>query len=98
VLAVEIVVAVLVLVGVAFIAARPDIEGIDDPDTDHADIGLPDGRLIRSDDIANLRFRTVAGWRGTVRGYRFGDVDATMEKVEEALRAHEGKHAGVPQA
>jgi hypothetical protein len=89
VLVVEIIVAVAVLVAVAFITSRPDIGGIDDPDTDHADIGLPDGRLLRSNDIAHLRFRAVGGWRGTVRGYRFGDVDATMNKVEETLRSYE---------
>jgi hypothetical protein len=89
VLVVEILVAVAVLVAVAFIASRTDIGGIDDPDTDHADIGLPNGRLLRSNDIGQLRFRAVSGWRGTVRGYRFGDVDATMSKVEETLRSHE---------
>jgi hypothetical protein len=98
VLVVEIVVAVAVLVAVAFIASRPDIGGIDDPDTDHPDIGLPDGRLLRSRDIAQLRFRAVSGWRGTVRGYRFGDVDATMSKVEEALRAHEEHARRAPNA
>ena len=92
-LAVEIIVAVAVLIGVAFIAARPDIGGLDDDDTDHADIGLPEGRLMRSDDIPNLQFRAVGGWRGGVRGYRFADVDAAMAKVEEALRAAEGRHA-----
>ena len=95
-LAVEIVVAVVVLVGVAFIASRPDIGGIEDDDTDHADIGLPSGRLLRSDDIANLRFRAIGGWRGGVRGYRFSDVDATMAKVEEALRAAEGRSGTTP--
>jgi hypothetical protein len=98
VLVVEIVVAVAVLVAVAFIASRPDIGGIDDPDTDHPDIGLPDGRLLRSRDIAQLRFRAVSGWRGIVRGYRFGDVDATMSKVEEALRAHEEHARRAPNA
>ena len=88
-LALEIVVAVVVLLGVAFIASRPDIGGLEDEDTDHADIGLPAGRPLRSDDIRNLRFRAVAGWRGSVRGYRFGDVDATMSKVEETLRTYE---------
>lgn len=95
-LVVEILVAVAVLVAVAFIASRPDIGGLDDVDTDHPDIGLPDGRLLRSNDIAQLRFRAVNGWRGTVRGYRFGDVDATMHKVEEALRAHEERAQRAP--
>jgi len=93
VLAVEIVVAVAVLIGVAFIASRPDIGGIEDEDTDHADIGLPQGRLLRSGDIANLRFRAVSGWRGGVRGYRFSDVDAAMAKVEESLRAAEDRRS-----
>ena len=88
-LALEIVVAVAVLVGVAFVASRADIGGLDDEDTDHADIGLPEGRPLRSDDIRHLRFRSVAGWRGGVRGYRFADVDATMSRVEETLKAHE---------
>lgn len=88
---VEILVGVLILVGVAVIASRPEIGGIDDPDTDHADIGLPEGRLLRSNDIAQFRFRAVSGWRGTVRGYRFGDVDAAMGKVEETLRSYEQK-------
>ena len=88
-LALEIVVGVAVLLGVAFVASRPDVVGLEDEDTDHADVGLPQGRLLRSDDIRHLHFRAVSGWRGTVRGYRFSDVDETMSKVEEALRAHE---------
>jgi hypothetical protein len=96
VLAVEIIVGVAVLVGVAFVAARPDIGGLDDVDTDHADIGLPQGRPLRSDDIPNLQLRAVAGWRGAVRGYRFSDVDAAMDKVEEALRTHEQRRSGNP--
>ena len=92
-LALEVIVAAAVLIGIAFIAARPDVDGIDDPDTDHVDIGLPEDRLLRSDDIDNLRFRVVAGWRGAVRGYRFVDVDAAMAKVEETLRAHEAAQA-----
>jgi hypothetical protein len=89
VLALEILVGVAVLLGVAFVASRPDIGGLDDEETDRADIGLPQGRLLRSDDIRGLHFGAVSGWRGTVRGYRFADVDATMSKVEETLRAHE---------
>jgi hypothetical protein len=97
VLAIEVIVAAAVLVGIALVASRPDIGGVDDPDTDHADIGLPTDRLLRSDDIPRLKFRVVAGWRGAVRGYRFSDVDATLAKVEEALRAAEGRSA-VPRA
>jgi hypothetical protein len=98
VLVVEILVAVAVLVAVAFIASRPDVGGLDDDDTDHPDIGLPAGRLLRSNDIGQLRFRAVSGWRGTVRGYRFGDVDATMSRVEETLRAHEQRGSRAPDA
>jgi hypothetical protein len=89
VLALWILVGVAVLLGVAFVASRPDVAGLEDEDTDHADLGLPEGRLLRSDDIRRLNFRVVGGIRGTVRGYRFADVDAAMTKVEEALRAHE---------
>jgi hypothetical protein len=88
VLAVEIIVGAAVLLGVAFLATRPDIGGLDDEEPDVADVGLPDDRLLRSDDIPALRFRTVGGIRGA-RGYRFSDVDATIAKVEEALRAAE---------
>ena len=95
-LAVEIVVAVAVLIGIAFIVARPEIGGLDDEDTDHADIGLPNGRLLRSDDIRGLRFRAISGWRGGVRGYRFADVDAAMAKVEEALQAAESRPSPPP--
>jgi len=93
VLALEILVGVAVLLGVAFVASRPDVGGLDDEDTDHADLGLPEGRLLRSDDIRRLNFRVVVGLRGTIRGYRFADVDAAMAKVEEALRAHEQSRA-----
>ena len=95
-LAIEVIVAAAVLVGVALIAARPDIEGIDDPEPDHADIGLPSDRLLRSDDIPRLRFRVVSGWRRGLRGYRFADVDATLAKVEEALRAAEAPRGAAP--
>jgi hypothetical protein len=88
VLALEVIVGLAVLVGVALVASS-DIAGIDDPDADTADLGLPTDRPLRSDDIDRLRFRTVSGLRGAVRGYRFPDVDATMQQVRETLRAHE---------
>ena len=47
------------------------------PDTN--DPVLPTGRLLTSDDIATLRFRTA------VRGYRMEDVDAAMAAVHAAL-------------
>jgi hypothetical protein len=86
VLLVEIVLAVLVLVGVAVVASR-DVSGLDDADSDRADIGLPEGRLLRSDDVDRLRFRVVGGIRG-VRGYRFADVDDTLDLVMDTLLAH----------
>jgi hypothetical protein len=92
-LALEIVVGVAVLMGVAIVASRPGLGGFDDEDTDHADLGLPQHRLLHSDDIGRLQFRAVSGLRGTVRGYRFADVDAVMGKVEETLRAYEQQRA-----
>ena len=91
----EVVIAAAVLVGVALVASR-DVAGLEDADHDTGDIGLPTGRLLRSDDVDRLRFRTVGGVRG-IRGYRFADVDATMEKVREALLDHEQRTAGATQ-
>jgi hypothetical protein len=87
VLVVEILIGVAVLVGVALVASR-DISGLDDAEQDVADIGLPDDRLLRSEDIDRLQFRAVGGIRG-LRGYRFADVDETMVRVKETLKAHE---------
>jgi hypothetical protein len=87
VLVVEILIGVAVLVGVALVASR-DVAGLDDAEQDVADIGLPEGRLLRSDDIDRLQFRVVGGIRG-VRGYRFTDVDETMARVKETLQSHE---------
>ena len=65
-LALEVIVAAAVLIGIAFIAARPDVEGIDEPDTDHMDIGLPEDRLMRSDS-QTMRLRRLArkSWHST---------------------------------
>jgi len=64
------------------------------PDTN--DPALPTDRLLTSDDIATLRFRT------TVRGYRMEDVDAAMAAVHAALwsaeRSAEQPAAGAPAA
>lgn len=87
-LALEVLVGIAVLVGVALLATGR-FDGLGDEPTDAGDIGLPTGRLLRSDDIPRLRFRAVGGMRGGLRGYRMSDVDATMEQVHEALRAAE---------
>ena len=57
------------------------------PDTN--DPALPTDRLLTSDDIATLRFRTA------VRGYRMEDVDAAMAAVHAALWSAE-RSAGQP--
>jgi hypothetical protein len=94
VLLVEILIGVAVLVGVALVASR-DVPGLDDSDRDLPDIGLPEGRLLRSDDIDGLNFRAVGGIRG-VRGYRFSDVDEAMALVKETLQAHEAAARPAP--
>jgi hypothetical protein len=91
---VEILIGVAVLVGVALVASR-DIGGLDDAEHDIADIGLPDDRLLRSDDIDRLRFRAVGGIRG-LRGYRFADVDETMVRVKETLQTYESASRSGP--
>jgi DivIVA domain-containing protein len=93
VLVLEIIVAAAVLVGVAVLASR-DMGGLEDDPTDHGDLGLPEGRPVRSDDIARVRLRAVAGFWGGLRGYRYGDVDAVLDRVEETLRGWE--EAGPP--
>jgi hypothetical protein len=92
VLALEIAVAAAVLVGVAFLASR-GVAGLEDEPTDRADIGLPEGRPVHSDDIAHLRLRTVSAFWGGFRGYRFEDVDTVLARVEDTLRGHEAQPA-----
>ena len=92
VLALEVLVGVAILAGVALVVSR-DLSGVDDPVEDGLDIGLPSDRLLRSDDIDRLRFRVVGGLRGGIRGYRFTDVDAALGQVRDALRAHESRTA-----
>src|SRR4051794_34754815 len=81
VLVLEVVVALLVLVGVAIVVSR-DVPGLDDAGVDRRDLGLPDDRLLHSEDIDQLQFGIVTGPRGG-RGYRFGDVDATLAAVQQ---------------
>jgi hypothetical protein len=84
----EVLVGLAVLLGIALVATR-DVRGLEDEPRDEPDIGLPAGRLLRSDDIDRLRFRAVGGLRGTIRGYRFADVDSALDAAKQALAAHE---------
>ena len=79
-LAFEIHVGLAVLIGVALVLGTRAATFDDEPE-DVADNGLPEHRLLRSDDIPRLRFRV--GWRG----YRMSDVDAALEAARLALEA-----------
>jgi DivIVA domain-containing protein len=81
-LAVEVLGGVAVLLVLAFVLSR-DVEVLDDEPEDSVDSGLPDGRVLRSDDIPRLRFRVG------LRGYRMADVDAALDAVQRALAAAE---------
>lgn len=89
---VEVLVGLVLLVGVAWLLSRADVQWLGEPEHDAPDAGLPDDRLLRSDDLDRLQLRVVAGLRGG-RGYRFADVDATLAKVRESLAAHEARAA-----
>lgn len=81
-LAFEIFIGLAILVGLALVLSlRAPV--LDDEAPDVADSGVPDDRLLRSDDIPRLRFRV--GWRG----YRMSDVDAALEAARLALEAGE---------
>jgi len=56
---------------------------LDDEPEDAADRGLPNDRLLRSDDIPRLRLRVG------LRGYRMSDVDAALDAAQRALAAAE---------
>jgi DivIVA domain-containing protein len=83
VFALEVIGGIVVLLGLAFVLAR-NLPVLDDEAEDVADNGLPEGRLLRSDDIPRLRFRVG------LRGYRMSDVDAALEAVRRSLAATEG--------
>ena len=81
---VEVVLGVIAVIVVALVLAAvggglPPVR----PDTDEP--VLPEDRLMTSDDIATMRFRTA------VRGYRMEDVDAAMAALHAALWAAETK-------
>ena len=82
-LALEVLGGVVVLLALTYVLSR-DGAVLDDEPEDAKDSGLPQGRLLRSDDISRLRFRVG------LRGYRMSDVDAALEAVRRALAAAEG--------
>jgi DivIVA domain-containing protein len=69
-------VGVVLLIGVALMLSLSD-GGLHDEPVDHRDLGLPD-RPLTLDDIAGLRFRTG------LRGYRMEDVDAALDRIQQA--------------
>ena len=81
---VEVVLGVIAVIAVALVLAAVG-GGLPPsrPDTDEP--VLPEDRLLTSDDIATMRFRTG------LRGYRMEDVDAAMASVHAALWAAEKK-------
>ena len=81
-LALEVLGGVVVLLALAFLLGR-DVPLLDDEPDDARDSGLPSDRLLRSDDIARLRFRVG------LRGYRMADVDAVLDAVQRTLAAKE---------
>jgi DivIVA domain-containing protein len=83
-LALEVLGGIVVLLALAFFLAR-DVPLLDDEPEDARDSGLPDDRLLRSDDIPRLRFRVG------LRGYRMADVDAVLDAVHRTLVAREGR-------
>ena len=89
-LVIEVLLAVAVLVGVAFVVSR-DVAGLDDESPDHADLGLPTDRPLTADDVARLRFRSISGFWGGLRGYRYADVDDALDRIEQTMREHEAK-------
>lgn len=90
-LALELVIGLVVLAGLAVALGVRMPTWVDEPD-DVRDNGLPDDRLLRSDDIPRLRFRV--GWRG----YHMSDVDAALEAARLALATAEGGGAVSPAA
>ncbi len=50
---------------------------------DGRDVMIPAGRPLRSDDLAAVRFTTAA------RGYRMGEVDAFLARLQAEMAARE---------
>jgi DivIVA domain-containing protein len=75
---VEVVLGVIAVLAAAFLLAAVG-GGLPPARPDTNDPGLPTDRLLTSEDIATLRFRTA------IRGYRMEDVDAAMAAVHASL-------------
>lgn len=88
-LALEVLGGAIVLIGLALVLGRR-LPTFDDEPDDAPDPGLPEGRLLRSDDVPRLRFRVG------LRGYRMTDVDAALEAARLALAEWESGHAPRP--
>lgn len=83
-LVVEVIVAGLVLFAIAVVAAGRG-GSISEASPDGPDVGLPEGRLLGSEDVPRLRFRLA------VRGYRMADVDQAMDRLRDSLVALEAR-------
>jgi DivIVA domain-containing protein len=84
VLALEVILAVAVLAGVALVAVgRGDPMAAPDPTPSP----LEAGRQLRADDIERVRFRVA------LRGYRMDEVDLVLERAAAALRELEARPA-----
>jgi DivIVA domain-containing protein len=78
----EVLGGVVVLLALAFVLGR-NLETLPDEEDDAIDRGLPEDRLLRSDDVPRLRFRVG------LRGYRMSDVDDALDALQAALAAAE---------
>jgi DivIVA domain-containing protein len=89
VLALEVIVAVAVLAGVAVVASTRWPVFDDEPE-DVRDLGLPRDRPLRSGDVPGLRFRIG------LRGYRMSDVDQVLDRLRGALEDAEARSERPP--
>ena len=71
-------IVVLILVGVAVAVVNSDAAMPEAP-RDLADVGLPGGRAMTPDDVADLRFSMG------LRGYRMGEVDDALARLRDEL-------------
>lgn len=70
---------IVVIIGAVVVVASGRGEGLPPAEVDLPRIGMPEGRPVTADDIANLRFNT------TVRGYRMEEVDEVLRRIAGQL-------------